>query len=389
MRKWWFAVAAVILIAGLSGWSEENSTLQFERVRIGGHDATFEAAAIFDVDGDGVKDLVSGKWWYPGPDFRDRVHIADIRHVDTYYDDFSNYPMDVNGDGRLDIVTGGWWGETLYWRENPGGRNPGWTTHTVVKVGNIERCLFYDLDGDGWPEVIPVTKPVHIFRLARDAQGKGTGRFEQFTVETDGGGGHGLGAGDISGDGRPDLIFASGWLEAPADTWDMKGWKWHPEWSFGLVSVPILTHDVNGDGLADLIVGEGHGYGLFWMEQRRDNSGARAWSRHDIETDRSQFHDLQLHDINNDGRVELVTGKRFWAHNGHDPGARDPIGLYYYTIDNGKFTRHVIDYGPPDRASGAGIYFWVDDVDGNGWKDILAPGKEGLYLFLNRGPAVP
>ena len=384
-RSWWLSgMAGLLAMAGIG--MAEDKPLVFERQRIGGPDATYEAAAIFDVDGDGVKDLVSGGWWYPGPDFRDRIRIAEIRHIDTYYDDFSNYPLDVNGDGRLDIVTGGWWGEELRWRENPGGRTPDWTTHAVARVGNIERAVFCDLDSDGTPEVIPVTKPVYIFRLARDGSGKPAGTFEQFTIETDGGGGHGLGTGDVNGDGRPDLLFATGWLEAPAETWDMKGWTWHPEWSFGLASVPILVHDVNEDGLPDLIIGEAHNYGLFWMEQQRDADGRRSWVRHDIETDRSQFHDLQLHDLNNDDRVELVTGKRFWAHNGHDPGERDPLGLYYYEIRDGKFYRRVIDYGPPERASGAGIYFWVDDVDGNGWKDILAPGKEGLYLFLNRGP---
>lgn len=385
LTRWGWTAWAAVVSAAVPAFTD-SAELGFDRIRIGGASATFEAAAIFDVDGDGVRDLVSGGWWYPGPDFTDRVKIADIRHVDTYYDDFSNYPMDVNGDGRPDIVTGGWWGEELRWRENPGGRTPGWTTHTVARVGNIERTLFYDLDGDGTPEVIPVTRPVHIFRLVRDAAGKGAGRFEQFTVQTEGGGGHGLGAGDVNGDGRPDLVFATGWMEAPADPWDMNGWTWHPEWSFGLASVPILVHDVNGDGLSDLIVGEAHGYGLFWMEQRREADGKRAWIRHDIETDRSQFHDLQLQDLDNDGRLDLVTGKRFRAHNGHDPGAHDPVGMYWYTIDRGTFTRHVIDYGPPNSASGAGIYFWVDDVDGNGWKDILAPGKEGLYLFLNRGP---
>ena len=30
---------------------------------------TYEAASVFDVDGDGILDIVSGGWWYKGPDF--------------------------------------------------------------------------------------------------------------------------------------------------------------------------------------------------------------------------------------------------------------------------------------------------------------------------------
>lgn len=351
--------------------------LEFERERIG--TGTYEAAAIFDVDGDGILDIVSGAFWYPGPDFQQAHKITHLEEIDTYYDDFSNYPMDVNGNGRLDIVTGGWWNKTLIWRENPGNTGE-WTNHAVAEVGNIERNVFHDIDGDGVPEVFPVTKPVHIFKLDQ-----ANATFKQFTIKTEGGGGHGFGVGDVNGDGHDDLIFAGGWLESPGDPYDLDGWVWHPEFSLGSASVPILVHDVNGDGLADLIVGSAHDYGLFWMEQGLEE-GKRVWTKHMIDRHRSQYHDIQLHDIDNDGQLELITGKRYRAHNGNDPGADDPLGLYYFKINGGEFERFTIDYGPAGEASGAGIYFWVADIDGNGWKDILAPGKEGLFLFRNQGP---
>ena len=366
--------------------TEGKAMLKFERVRIG--TATYEAASACDVNNDGVMDIVSGEYWFEGPDFTKQHKMCDVRPEGDYFDDFGDYPMDVNGNGYVDIVTGAWWGKTLRWRENPKGQPVEWQVHDIAETGSIERVCVWDVDGDGHVEVVPNCpgQPFMVFKLVRDADGKGMGKFDKFVVsETPQG--HGLGFGDVTGNGRGDLISAGGWLEAPEDP--LKGkWVWRPEFDLGSASVPVLVHDVNGDGLNDLIVGQGHAYGLAWWEQGKDGQGNRTWTKHEIDPDRSQYHDMRLVDIDNDGELELITGKRYRAHSGHDPGATDPVGLYYFKFDkSGAFTRHTIDYGPPDKASGAGIYFWVADLDGNGWKDIIAPGKEGLYLFKNLGPA--
>lgn len=358
--------------------------LQFERQKIG--EVIYEAASAFDVDKDGKVDIFSGEYWFSGPDFQKEHKVCTIRREGDYYDDFSNYPMDVNGDGWTDVVSGGWFGETFCWRENPGKADAEWTTHDVAKTGNIERCCFYDIDGDGVVEVFATQKPVHFFKLNLK-DGKGDGTWTQYTIEGEGGGGHGFGYGDINGDGRGDLLFATGWYEAPEDPYNVKGYVWHKDWDFGMASVPILPLDINKNGALDLIVGQGHDYGLAWYEQGKGADGAATWTKHDIEVDRSQFHEMQLADIDNDNEVELVTGKRYRAHNEHDPGAADPVGLYYYEVNGGNFQRVVLDYGDPKEASGTGIYMWIDDIDHNGWKDIVAPGKEGLYLFKNMGPA--
>ena len=206
--------AALTVITVLFANAEEQPMLKFERQKIG--DVTYEACSVFDVNNDGKLDIVSGEYWFEGPDFKKQHKICTLRREDDYYDDFSDYPLDVNGDGYLDIVTGGWWGETLCWRENPKGQPVEWQTHDIAKIGNIERPMFYDLDGDGHVEIIPNTpgtKEVHVFRLVLDANGKGTGKFEETLIPA--AGSHGIGFGDINGDKRTDIVLSSGWLEAP------------------------------------------------------------------------------------------------------------------------------------------------------------------------------
>lgn len=364
--------------------AQAAAPLMFERSRIG--DQTSEAAAVFDVNNDGKPDIVTAQYWYEGPTFTRSHRICDVQRVDDYYDDFSDYPMDVNGDGYLDIVTGGWWGGALFWRENPKGRSVEWKTHLIDKCGNVETTRFWDVDGDGRVEAVPnAGGNLVAYRLDVDQAGKGKGTFTKHVIKK-GGVGHGLGFGDVNGDGRGDFVIPDGWVEAPKGDIYTGAWTTHNEFQLGSASVPILVHDVNGDGRADLIVGMAHDYGLFWYEQSVDAEGKRTWTKHVIDADRSQYHDLLLVDMDKDGKLDLVTGKRYRAHQEHDPGSLDPLGLYYFTIDHGRFERVTIDYGPAGRASGAGIYLWVTDVDGNSWNDIVAPGKDGIFLFRGMGP---
>jgi len=349
-------------------------------------DVRYEAAAVFDVNNDGVLDIVCGEYWYEGPGFTVRHKICDIAPEGEYFDDFCDYGMDVNGDGWKDIITGGWWGETLRWRENPRGDGL-WKTHDVDRCGAVETIRFYDIDGCGTLEVFPNTPgaPQVFYKLIMDAakRGKPAGRFQKVVI-SEGASGHGMGFGDINGNGKMDVILARGWLEQPADPFHSP-WEFHPEFDLGSASVPILAYDVTGNGLADLIVGQAHNYGLAWWEQVIGKSGARTWVKHDIDPTASQYHDLWLVDIDGDGELELITGKRYRAHNDSDPGSADPVGIYYFKIDGGRFEKHVIDYGPAGQASGCGIYFWVEDINGDGRPDIVAPGKDGLYLFENLG----
>ncbi|NQU12054.1 VCBS repeat-containing protein, partial [bacterium] len=248
-------------------------------------DEAFESAAVFDVNNDGVPDIVSGAYWYQGPDFRRKHVVGPVRAEGEYYDDFSTIALDVNGDGYLDFITGGWWGNTLRWRENPrGDPEKPWPEHVIAEVGNVETTRAWDIDGDGHLEILPNTPgnpEVAYYKLIRDRKGKGTGQFRKVLVHrfAEGGQGHGLGCGDVGGQGRRDIVLNKGWLAAPADP-AAGSWTWHedfpdPPWGWA-ASVPMLVADVNGDGRNELITGNAHDYGLWWSEQQLAN-GHRAW----------------------------------------------------------------------------------------------------------------
>jgi len=345
---------------------------------------SFESVGVFDVNNDRLPDLVSGAFWYEAPGFIRRHYIGQPKRFGEYYDDFATIPMDVDGDGWMDFITGGWTDTAIYWRKNPGNNKGEWKNTVIGKTGNVETIRAWDIDGDGTLEIIPNNpgKPLKIFRLTRDPQGKGTGVFQAHEVWNKQA--HGMGFGDMNHDGRGDLILANGWLEAPAKPFTDQ-WIFHPSFDLQAASIPIIVKDINGDGKNDFIAGKAHDYGLYWYEQVKDATNNSTWKKHPVDLSNSQFHTMEWEDLDNDGTPELITGKRYRAHNSEDPGSADPYGLYYYQWNGESFSKQVISYGQFGEAKGTGIYFQVVDLQNDGKKDIIVAGKDGLYIFYNEG----
>ena len=349
---------------------------------------TFEAVGVFDVDGDGVPDIVTGGFWYRGPEFREKFIIADkLPRYRDYYDEFSVIPLDIDGDGHLDFVTGGWWGQTLRWRRNPGKREFGWgmaawEEHVIAEnIGNIETTRAWDIDGDGQLEIVPNTPGAALCAYKLVAPGK----FERHLIYPHGVG-HGLGFGDVDGDGHGEFVTPKGILKAPAAGPLSGEWTFTEEFDLGRdASIPVLIVDVDGDGVNELIVGGGHSHNLAWWKQTPGPDGKRTWVKHPIDLSNSQYHDLHWLDIDGDGKPELITGKRYLAHCGHDPGEYEDLGIYYFKWTGEGFSKQVIAYGPPGVGKGCGIQFALADLRGTGRLDIVAPGKDGLVVFFNEG----
>ncbi len=143
----------------------------------------------------------------------------------------------------------------------------------------------------------------------------------------------------------------------------------------------MIVVDLDGDGDGDLIHGKGHDYGLLWWENEgRDGDGKITWAEHMIDKSYSQPHTLAWQDITGDGQPDLITGKRYYGHNGRDPGGMEMPCLYYYQWDpeNKSFTRHTIEEG----HVGCGLQIVTTDLNQDQKVDIAVAGKSGTFLLL-------
>ena len=112
-----------------------------------------------------------------------------------------------------------------------------------------------------------------------------------------------------------------------------------------------------------------------------------AWRQHLIDKKFSQGHALAWDDVDNDGQPELITGKRYYGHSGRDAGAHDDITVQFYdwSRETGTWTKRLISTAPAGKGPGIGLQIRVHDLDGNGWKDLVVPGKSGTHIIWNDG----
>ena len=351
--------------------------LNFTVHRVGTDHA--EGITVIDMNGDGRPDLVSGAYWYENPaeaggEWK-RHQFRTVEITGEFVSDCGEWAIDVNHDGAPDLVTVGWQSDGLWWWENPKKEGAIWQKHLIAHTMDTEGGWMGDLTGDGKPELALA----HYGRtgvLWVDFSGPEPKVHQAGGHDEDG---HGIGIIDIDGDGKNDIVTPFGWfknIDAANDKWE-----WHGDWKLGETGFPIVGYDVNNDGKMDLIYGRGHSYGLYWLEQGGD-SAHRTWTKHTVDESFSQIHVLKLVDIDGDGQMELLAGKRYRGHEGNDPGSYDPLVIYYYKIDrqSGKFTRVPISIA---GTAGAGTQFITQDLDGDGDMDIAVAGKTGVHFIEN------
>lgn len=398
MRRLATAVLALSCL-GIAAKAAYAGDPQFKKVRL--TDAFLSEGATYgDFNHDSKTDVASGPYWYEGPDFAKRHEFMPVHKWDPakeYSDAFFMFPGDFNHDGWTDIFVVGFPTKDARWYENPKGQGDShWPEHYVIRdhldnespvlvdlLKNGNPVLLSNVNGPvGYlaPEPADPTKPWVFHAISGD-----TGK-RSFT--------HGLGTGDVNGDGRLDVLMHDGWYEQPEKVEEGTNWTFHPA-KFGQGGAQMFAYDVDGDGKNDVITSiQAHQYGIAWFKQL---DGGK-FERHLIvgsptETGStgvvfSQPHGLALEDVDGDGTLDLVAGKRRFAHGDH--GDADPLGkpvTYWFKLERGadpKWTPHLID-----DDTGVGTQVVAADINDDGKTDVLVGNKMGTTLLLQLASAAP
>src|SRR5688572_8083300 len=189
-----------------------------------------EGVAVADVNKDGKIDVLNGEYWYAAPDWKPREMQPFKDHgtgLQNYSRSFACWADDFNADGYPDLIVIDFPGVPCYWMENPKGGDGHWKKHTIWHSACNETPIYADLLGTGKRVLVMGFQPpgkgnegqMAYFTPGKDPNGlwemhpisvpsapgkevPGTQRFS-----------HGLGVGDLNGDGRKDVLCTSGWWE--------------------------------------------------------------------------------------------------------------------------------------------------------------------------------
>ena len=415
------AVAAVAAVPAVSADPKPAPTITWKKIVL---DTKFrsEGVTVADVNADGKIDVLNGEYWYEAPNWTPH----EMQPVMDFKDGLSNYSRvfacwaeDLNQDGYPDLIVIAFPGDPCYWLENPKGQANGpdgkpvhWKKHTIWHSACNETPLYSDLLGTCKRVLVmgfqppgkgnegqmayftpnpkdptalwimhPVSVPSTPAELKDGKEVPGTRKEIPGTQKFS----HGLGVGDINGDGRKDVICTGGWWEQPEKPDGMTPWTFHPA-NLGDACADMYVWDMDGDGKNDVISTSAHKFGIWWYKQRaNDKSGNPTFQKMDLFPKLvSETHAAHFVDIDGDNLPDLVTGKRWWSHGRNEPGSDASPTIYW--LKNHRGSDGITTFTPMeiDNDSGIGTQFEVADINGDGFLDVITSNKKGVRVILQQ-----